>query len=160
MPVPTKDVVGRRSLAFNSLDDIIADAQMLVECPRVRTLGNWSLSQILTHVAIMMDVSIDGSYAKVPLGLKIQGFFLKWFIPGKPMQPGFQVPEEVEQDVSPSTTVELADAFDHLKRAVHRLRNQEERSAHPIFGRFSIDKWNQLHCRHAELHFSFAIPQK
>jgi hypothetical protein len=35
------------------------------------------------------------------------------------------------------------------------LKTEPRRKPSPLFGELTIDEWNQLHCRHAELHLSF-----
>ncbi|MEO1065702.1 MAG: DUF1569 domain-containing protein, partial [Actinomycetota bacterium] len=42
---------------FDALGDIVAEAERLAAAPRVETLGEWSLGQILEHVARAMDAS-------------------------------------------------------------------------------------------------------
>ena len=77
MSVNTKSVVGRRTLSFHRLTDIVADAEMLVSSTTTRTIGNWPLSQLLSHLASTIDNSIDGFPSKAPLFIRIIGPFLK-----------------------------------------------------------------------------------
>ena len=58
--INTAKVAGRRKLLFQSLDDILADVNGLAKCQEVRTLGNWSAGQVMQHLAIVMNKSIDG----------------------------------------------------------------------------------------------------
>lgn len=54
VPVDTKKVAGRRMLRFESLDQVIADVDRLVEAERagrLTRLGNWTLGQTLGHLA-------------------------------------------------------------------------------------------------------------
>ncbi len=66
MPVETAKAAGRRTLKFNTLDDILADVERL-NAGNVRVLGNWSKGQILKHLAILMNGCIDGIPFKAPL---------------------------------------------------------------------------------------------
>lgn len=40
--IDTKKVSDRRKLHFNTLDDILADVELLASSKDVRALGNWS----------------------------------------------------------------------------------------------------------------------
>lgn len=60
MAVDTKKVIGRRSLHFASLDEILAEAERLA-AGRHRQLGNWTLGQILMHLARAGEAYIDGT---------------------------------------------------------------------------------------------------
>jgi len=61
MAVNTGKVTGRRAVAYESLDDVLVDAERLVAAPKVKMLGNWSLGQMLAHLAGGMHMSIDGT---------------------------------------------------------------------------------------------------
>src|SRR5262245_13349178 len=66
-PVDTTKFAGRRELSFRGLDEVLADATALVAAPQVKTLGNWPLAQLLTHLASTINNSIDGFSSKAPL---------------------------------------------------------------------------------------------
>ena len=48
---------GRRTLSFNSIDDVIPDVERLLEGHR--TIGTWSLAQICRHLATAMRRVVD-----------------------------------------------------------------------------------------------------
>ena len=60
MPVNTSKVAGRREVAYESLDDVLMDAEKLVANSNTRMLGNWTLGQMLAHLAASLHLSIDG----------------------------------------------------------------------------------------------------
>ena len=60
MPIETRSVVGRRKLHFDSLNEIVTDADMLVSSPNTKILGNWPPEKLLTHLAMAINHSIDG----------------------------------------------------------------------------------------------------
>ena len=66
MTVNTKKVVGRRELRFHSLDDVLADLVALEGKP-LKTLGNWSVGQLLAHLAVPMNGAIDGMKLSPPI---------------------------------------------------------------------------------------------
>ncbi|MGE0379081.1 MAG: DUF1569 domain-containing protein, partial [Planctomycetaceae bacterium] len=56
MAVQTKSVAGRRTVSYQSYEDLLADAEEMAHGV-VQTLGNWSLGQIFKHLA----ASFEGS---------------------------------------------------------------------------------------------------
>jgi Protein of unknown function (DUF1569) len=155
MPVETKSVKGRRELRFSSLDAVLADAEALVASPHTRMLGNWSLDRLLVHLSIAINGSLDGVSFEVPWYARLVGSFLKRRLLGK-FKPGFQLPKSLEADFYPAAP-SPRDALETLRAAVARTRHQQMTAKHPILGKLTHDEWTQLHCRHAELHLSFAV---
>ena len=70
--VETVSVPGRRTLRFQSYDDILADARAMNAQP-TRYLGNWSLGQICEHLAKAIEYEIDGAPFAVPWYLRLVG---------------------------------------------------------------------------------------
>lgn len=144
----------RRILKFNSIQELLADAERAVQ-RNAGTTGNWSLGQIIEHLAIAMDKSIDGFQELPPWFIRVIG---RWFLKGaflhKPMKAGFKLPAKAETELV-SGPIEPQQALDHMRRAAERLKTTTTRQPHPVVGPLTADEWNQLHCRHAELHFSF-----
>jgi hypothetical protein len=156
MVVKTKTVTGRRTLHFNSLDDVVADAQRLVASPTTRTLGNWPLGQLFSHLATAVNGSIDGIPHKAPWFIRaIAPVFKRRFLT-KPMSAGFNLPKEAEVGFYPAATSQ--EGFEQLRAAVGRWRTEKMTSKHPVLGKLTHEEWSQLHLRHAELHLSFAVP--
>jgi hypothetical protein len=157
MPVDVKAVRGRRDLRFTSFDDLLADAENLVSSPQTRTLGNWPLAQLLTHLALGIDVSIDGIAAKAPWSTRLMGVFIKGRILREGVPPGFKLPRDVEAGMFPAAA-SPQEALESLRRAVVRTQVEEMSARHPVFGKLSHEEWTQLHLGHAALHLSFAVP--
>jgi hypothetical protein len=157
MSVDTKTVQGRRELDFGSLDEVLADAERLVAFPGTKILGNWPLSQLLTHLATMINGSIDGTSAKAPWFIRLVGPLLKGRVLKNKMSPGFKLPKDVEVRFFPAKT-SPQEALEQLRTAVGRLQNERMTTRHPILGKLTHEEWTRLHLRHAELHLSFAIP--
>lgn len=158
MPVNTKAVVGRRTLRFNSLDEILADLAGL-EGRKLKTLGNWTAGQIFAHLAIPANGAIDGMKLSPPWYLRILGrIFKKKFLNGS-MPPGFKLPKSVEAELVPPTTTSEAEGLATLRRAIHRLKTETHREPSPLVGPMTIEDWNLLNCRHCELHLSFIVPE-
>jgi hypothetical protein len=156
MSVDTRTVAGRRELRFTSFDDMIADAENLVSSPQTRTLGNWPLAQLLTHLALGINVSIDGIAAKAPWYTRLMGVFIKGRILKKGMPPGFKLPRDVEAGMFPAASPQ--EALESLRRAVARTQAEEMSARHPVFGKLTHEEWTQLHLGHAAMHLGFAVP--
>jgi hypothetical protein len=148
---------GRRELSFRSLDDVVADADMLVAAPQTRMLGNWPLDKLLMHLATAVNGSIDGVSFRAPFYIRLVGPLIKRRFLTQKMPPGFKLPKGTEQGFFPSAG-SAREAAEVLRKAIARLPAERMTSKHPVFGRLSHDEWTQLHLRHAELHLSFARP--
>jgi len=156
MSVEIKTVQGRRALEFKSLDEVVADAEMLVSSSRTRILGNWPLERLLTHLATAINLSIDGVSAKVPWFIRLVGPFMKKRFLTK-MSPGIKLSKDIEPGFYPPAA-SLHEALQMLRTAVARLRTEKMTARHPVLGKLTHDEWTQLHLRHEELHLSFAVP--
>jgi hypothetical protein len=157
-PVETKKVSGRRQLRFSSLDEILADARQLAAQP-VRQLGNWSLGQTFSHLARAMDLAVDEAKFKVPLMVRIIVPLFKKRILNGTMPPGFKLKKDAAKHLVPLEPVSTDAGLRELEAAVERQRSEPNRAKSPILGRLTEAEWNQLHCRHAELHLSFFVPE-
>ena len=155
--VNTKAVQGRRALHFTSFEEIVADAEKLVASPDTKTLGNWPLDQLLTHLAAAINGSIDGIPGQSPWFIRLAARFIKGHVIKRGMSAGFKLPKAAEPRFFPSAASKDA-ALDMLRRAVVRVENERMTAPHPAFGRMTHEEWMKLHLRHAELHLSFAVP--
>ena len=146
----------RRTVSYPSLDAVVADAERLVEA-EAGTTGNWSVGQILEHLATVMDKSIDGFDFRPALPVRLVGrWFLKNRFLRKGMPAGFQLKGLAAQQLIPPE-VDPQQALDHLRSAAERLKTSTKRAPHPFFGKMTQEESNRINCRHAELHMSFII---
>jgi hypothetical protein len=157
MTVDVKTVRGRRTLTFRSLDEVLADAEQLAASPHTKTLGNWSLGQLLMHLAGTMNDSIDGIRFQGPLFFRLIGPWIKGFIWKRGLPLGFRVPKDLEPGAFPAPS-SLPDALDKMRTATQRLKQERAAARHPVLGPLTHDEWILLHLRHAEMHLSFAVP--
>jgi hypothetical protein len=155
--VNVKTVEGRRTLTFQSLDDVVADAEKLVSSPQTKVLGNWSLGQLLMHLAGTMNASIDGIKFMAPWYIRLIGPFLKGSVLKKGLSPGFNLPKEREAGAFPVPN-SLQEALEKLQKGANRLKSEKATARHPAFGALTHEEWVRLHLRHAEMHLSFAVP--
>jgi|SRR5579859_5749591 len=156
--VDTKNVSGRRQLQFNSLDDVLADAETLARAGKIRTLGNWTPGQIFKHLAITMNAQIDGMPLRPPWIFRVMGrLIFKKQILKKGMRPGFQLPANAVATLIPPATTTIQEGLESLRAAVQRLKTDHSRVPSPFLGPLTEDESNRIQFRHAELHLSFLV---
>jgi hypothetical protein len=144
----------RRRVRYNSLDEVVADASRAVAASSATT-GNWSLGQIIEHLATAHDKFIDGFGFTAPWPMQTLGhLFFKKRILTKGMTPGFKLNSKAAAILVPGET-DAAAALEHLRKSTERLKTEEKRSPHPFLGALTVDEVNQMCLRHAELHMSF-----
>ncbi len=150
----------RRQLKFSCQNCIMGDIDKLAR-GRVRSTGNWSPGRIVQHITEMINGSLDGfpPEMKAPIVIRIPARFLKKRMLGRPWQPGIRLPKQFEALLPPGD-IEFETARENLRRAVRRLETEQMQAKSPVFGPMSHQDWMKLHCRHAELHFSFLHPEE
>lgn len=154
--VNTKQVNTRRQLRFESLNEIIAEAERLSKMP-IRLHGNWSYGQILEHMATAIDCYYEGLPFKTSWFMRYLVMpLIKNRILTKGMPSGIRLPKEA--GVLIPDPVEIQPALEHLKRAIGRLKEESPRKPSPFFGDMAPQEWVALTLRHAELHLSFVSP--
>ena len=153
MTIKTGNVTDRRVLHFNSLDEIAADVEGLAN-RKLKALGNWSPGQILTHLARTMNGSIDGMGFTVIWPIRVMGWLFRRGMLSKPMGAGFQLPKRAAAVLVPGET-SWEDGLRQFREAVQRQKTESTRAPNPVLGSLTREEWEQLHCRHSELHLSF-----
>lgn len=150
----------RREVSFTSLDEIVLDAQRLVSSANTAVVGNWPLTQLLMHLTMTVNCSIDGFPTKAPFVIRLLGPLIKRSVLKAPkMKPGIKLPKDIIPLAYPSAESPQA-AFDSLRSAIARTKKEQMQARHPAFGKMTHDEWHTLHLRHSELHLSFAIPNQ
>ncbi len=159
-PVDTGKVAGRRLLRFESIDQVTAEVDRLVEAERagqLRRLGNWTLGQTLGHLATWAEYSYTGAPLKVP-------FFIKWILRLRkqkflfgPMRAGVRIPG-VEGGTLAIEPLPLDEALARMRRVMERLKREAPTAPSAIFGPLKHEEWIAITLRHAELHLGFLIP--
>lgn len=155
-PVDTRKVTGRRTLRYNTFDELLADAERLAASD-TRTLGNWSLGQILQHLAKSLDMMIDGPPFLLPAPLRLfMRVFMKKKMLSATLSPGFKLPKRAGRYLPGSTTTE--EGLRLLRAAVQRVKGTAQRGPHPAFGKMGPGEWDEFQLRHCEMHMSFVVP--
>jgi hypothetical protein len=153
MSVNTAKVDARRNVEYKSFDELLADADRL-STGNVKTLGNWTPGQIFQHLAIAYNGSIDGFSAGFPWFIRVMGRLFKKKLISGAMPAGLSVPKKFAKVVMPEPTATLV-GLANLHAAVGRLKRDQHRAAHPVFGAISKEEWDSIHLKHANLHMSF-----
>jgi hypothetical protein len=161
--IDTAKVQGRRILRFERLEDILADVDRLAQAKEIKHLGNWSPGQVLKHLSILMNNSMDGFRTGLPLWARPIMFVMRPFFKGKflrnPMPPGFKLPPKTLAELGPPPTT-WEEGLAAIRQALHRLQTETQRVPSPFLGKMTSEQWTQLHCRHSELHLSFLTFQE
>lgn len=156
MSVNTRSVTGRRTLAYQSYAELLADAEHAAEGP-TRLLGNWSAGQIFRHLARAYNGSIDGLPGTFPFWMRVMAGFFKSRLINGAMPAGLKPPRDLAEAVIPPAT-STEDGLAELREAIARLEKEPNRARHPVFGQLSREEWDRLNLNHAALHMSFLVP--
>ena len=159
MAVETGSITGRRTIRFSNFAEILADVEQLAAATSVHVLGNWSFGQILWHLAKVMNGSIDGTTIRWTTPPPLIPESIKRRVLSGHMRPGFQLPPDAAKELEPPPT-SVTDGLEMFRQALQRQLSETKREPNPFFGPLTLDEWNQLHCRHAELHLSFVVPEE
>jgi len=154
MPVNVK-TAPRRSVKFSTMQDLLDDAEAIAAAPH-ETTGNWSVSQIVYHVGGLVDVSLNGTDLKLPLVVRLFGKLIKSSTLKKGINPGIQMPAAIRPRFEPPEDIPLEESMAQFRKWIAQA-NEPGSMTHksPLFGELTHEQWVQMHCRHAELHFSF-----
>ena len=160
-PRDTGKVAGRRILRFESIDQVMADVDRLAEAERagrLGRLGNWTLGQTLGHLACWAEYSYIGTPLKVP-------FLLRFILRGRkrrflyqPMRAGVKIPG-VTGGTLATAPMSLEAGLVRMRRIMERLKAEAPSKPQAIFGPMTHEEWVALHCRHAEMHLGFLVPE-
>lgn len=153
----------RRTLTFATLNDAVADAEMLLAVGYEKA-GNWDLAQVCGHLSEWLRFPIDG-FPKVPLLLRPVLALVRATIGrnlrAKVLANGF----EPGTRTLPQTVFATGNSKDAA--AVAKLKETAERfEAHagpihpsPLFGRVTKDEARALQLKHLAHHLSFLVPK-
>lgn len=164
MPVNTKSVAGYRTLRFDSLDAMLAEAHRCAAAERqgsLQRLGNWTTGQIFAHLAAFMNYPYDGyppSLGTPPWLIRVilRPFKKKYLYKSLPR--GVRIPKVPGGTVG-ADDVSTDEGLARLEAAAARLKRQPPSTPNLMFGPLTHDEWLNLHCRHAELHLGYLLPR-
>ncbi|MEL6498975.1 MAG: DUF1569 domain-containing protein [Planctomycetota bacterium] len=144
----------RRRLCFESLADILADAEAMASQPVV-TLGAWSAAQNIEHVRRLVRIAHAGTDVRVNVAFRVLGRSLRSRFLRSPFRPGLKTHKSFE----PPAGITMDEAIVAFRAEIASASRPGAMSfPSPLLGRLTHEQWEQLHCRHAELHFGFVLP--
>ena len=148
-----------RSVSYNSLQDILNDVEAVIADGAVSS-GNWTPAQNIDHVRRLMTVSREGTSLKMPLHIRLLGrLVIKRRIFTNALPRGLKMPKAAEEVFLPPADITLEQAMSDFRNEVERCSKPGAMNQpSPLVGPIPHEKWEQLHCRHAELHFSNLHP--
>lgn len=148
----------RRDVHFDSLEQAMAEANRLAGC-KVSTSGNYSLGQILEHLARALDFAIGvGPTMRIPWIGRVIGRIIRGRIIKGPPKPGVKLPKKGQSLLWPTEPVETQTGLQRLQDAYRRFIQVEQYQPHPFFGKMTAEEHHKLQCRHFELHLGFVHP--
>lgn len=156
--IDTRRVAGRRKLHFDNLDQVLADVEHLAEVPHVQ-LGNWTLAVMCDHLAKVLRSTTENRQYQPPWVVRPLGRLFKRYVIGRTLPSGFRMPRAMAVLLAPQEDADLPGALARFREAVARFKSVDLPTHSPFLGRLTRDEWEQFHCRHAELHLSFLVPQ-
>jgi hypothetical protein len=160
-PVETGKVAGRRTLHFETIDQMMTEVDRLVEAERaghLKRLGNWTFGQILGHLACWAEYGYTGSPLNPP-------FFIKWILRlrkhkfiWQPMAAGVKIPG-VKGGTLGTEPMSTDEGLARFRRVMERLKKEPPANPHNTFGVLKHEESIAINLRHAELHLSFLLPE-
>lgn len=150
---------GRRQVEYHCFNCLRKELDQLEAAgeENITTTGDWTPGQIVQHVGEVVTRSIDGFDFKTPLFVRMMRPLLRAKLKGKALPSGVKLKGGSAALVPPAST-KLSDAIAHMRKELDRAEQQKMSADSPIFGRMTHADWVDMHCRHAELHFSFMNP--
>jgi hypothetical protein len=143
----------RRTLDFQSLDEVMPEVERLVEGHN--TVGQWSLAQILDHLATAIRLTALGRVEPTPR--PHSEAFRRRFFQRRRFPEGVEAPHP---RLIPQADADLQASMARLREAIERWGSVEGPfPAHPLLGQLSKDEWAQFHCIHCAHHLGFANPR-
>ncbi len=156
--IDTKRTQGRRVLHFANLGEMLADVEHLARVPYTQ-LGNWTLGVMCDHLAKVLLSTIENRQYQPPWVVRPLGRLFKRYVLRRTLPSGFRMPRGMAVLLAPEEDAELEESLDRLRQSVARFQSVELPTHSPFLGRLTREEWEQFHCRHAELHLSFLVPQ-
>jgi hypothetical protein len=160
-PINTAKVTDRRKIHFDTLDQMLDDVHRLADAERqgkLRCTGNWTLGQILNHLATWMNFAYQPVPVTVPWFFRLIGPLIKHRVLNGSLPVGSRIPN-VPGGTLGTERLSLDDGLAKIEAAVARLKSQPTTQPSPLFGRLTDQEWQKLTLRHAELHLSFCHPE-
>ncbi|XAL98141.1 DUF1569 domain-containing protein [Phycisphaeraceae bacterium D3-23] len=151
----------RRDLTFNSLDEVLADIKAL-PAEGLTAAGKWTPAENVEHVSKAIGYTVHGFPDCKPSKIQKVLFTTMVKLFGRKMltmklSPGIKFPKGMEF-FEPEKGVAWDEAVRRLEQNIADAKTKKMTHPSPVAGDLGHEKWTLMHCRHAELHFSFIHP--
>jgi hypothetical protein len=145
---------GRRTLRYESLDDVMPDVARLLEGHV--TVGHWSLAQICRHLATAMRRVVDLPASAADDGsLRVPEERKRQIFESGVLPEGLPGPAET----MPSETMGEREEAEGLRAAIAYYRaSPGPVIPHRFFGPLTRAEWDRLQLIHCAHHLSFVVP--
>jgi hypothetical protein len=158
--IDTAHLAHRRKLRFHSLDEALAEADLLVAAEKagqLQKLGNWTLGQALNHIAGWAEFSYRECPLKTPFIIRLVLWLRKRsFLYGR-MPAGVRIPG-VPNGTLITEPASLDEGLSRFKIAFQRLKTEPPTHPSQALGQLTHEEAIALNLRHAELHLGFFMP--
>lgn len=160
MAVDTKNVSGCRKLSFRNAQAMLAEVDRLVALERagkLRALGNWTLGQVLGHIAEWIRFAFDGypETLRPPWFIRFAARLMKRKLLATTLRPGLRL--NVPGGTLGTEVLPLDEGLRRFRANWNRLLREAPTHPSPIFGVMTHDEWQTLNLRHTELHLGFFV---
>lgn len=146
----------RRTLKFDTYDDVIADIERLESADPVQ-LGNWTLGRTCHHLAYYYRGSLEG-YPKM-LPWIVRKTFGRILLP-RILKRGYMKTNGPTIPESRPTAVDEPAAIADAKALLERLKSVDRVHPSPLFDHLTVDQCRRLHLIHSAHHLSFLVPKQ
>jgi len=117
MAVNTGKVSGRRNVRFETTNELLEEVQRLAS-DEPRMVGNWSLGQMLYHVAASFNMPVDKVSFKAPLFFKLMAPLVRKKFIYKGLPAGVKFPDDLRPVVEPPDDASTVAPQAALQKAV------------------------------------------
>ena len=143
-----------RNLMFTSLDDALAELDLIEQNPPVEMQQEWTLYKVLVHLAQSCEYSMTGYPEQYsPLVQSIGKLMFNNYKAAGFMSHNLTDPVPGAPDIP--DTGDLPSAFQRLRNAISDFQNFTSATfPHFAYGDLSYDDWELAHAFHMADHFS------
>lgn len=154
----SSDKLSRRTLDFQSFDDVLKDARVLARVGYHR-VGRWSLGQITDHLSRFMCHSLDG-FPSPPGYFALLRPVARMMYLGKVLR-NERLPAGAPtlKSLQPDEWSDDSAAMPQLEDAIARIQSPNATfQPSPLFGKLTPDEWRKVHLWHCQHHLEFLVP--
>jgi hypothetical protein len=147
----------RRSLRFDDFEQVLRDVEHLLGAGYERA-GNWNLSQVCHHLAIVIGHSMDGFPKLLPWPIRL---IARHFVLRKVLcHQVFRRRVPAAAALLPPDSEDALTSVARLRKSIDRFNaHQGPMAASPAFGPLTPHQWREVHLWHCEHHLSFLLPK-